>query len=95
MGSFNGHTFEGKLNPAMASTGQTTIQELPGSEFRVSSFFDVFAELSIDGGPFVPGPVRRADLTGAIPEPASLTLGLLGRGAAILFNQLRRDCGGA
>jgi hypothetical protein len=44
----------------------------PGAgNFKITSFFDVFAELSIDGGPFVPGPPRPLNLA---PEPASLTL---------------------
>ncbi len=72
-GSFVGltgpHTIAAMLNPAMASTGETTvtlISSLP-DEFRISSFFDVFAELSIDGGPFVPGPERVGVL--GTPEP--------------------------
>lgn len=37
-------------SPTMASTGQTTIQDLGGGTFRIDSFFDVFFELSLDGG---------------------------------------------
>ena len=82
-GTFNGHTVEGKQNPTMASTGQVTVDALVGSggSFEISSFFDVFAELSIDGGPFIPGPPRHTDLTAA-PEPgtgfAVFLLGLAG-----------------
>jgi uncharacterized protein (TIGR03382 family) len=83
-GSFNGHTFQAILNPdpLKPSTGQTEIEALSGNgPFRVSSFFDVFAELSIDSAPFVPGALRSATLTGQAPEPASTALaafGLLG-----------------
>jgi hypothetical protein len=70
-GTLNGHSIEAMLNPGLLSTGQTTVAPIGGmpAEFRVSSFFDVFAELSIDNGPFVPGPERVATLT-ATPEPA-------------------------
>ena len=74
-GSFNGltgpHTVTAMLNPNESSNGQTTITNVGGTppEFRVTSFFDVFAELSIDGGTFVPGPERTATL-GVTPEPA-------------------------
>lgn len=74
-GSFTGltgpHTADAMLNPSNASTGQTMVQEISGhpTTWRISSFFDVFAELSVDGGPFVPGPERTGDL-GAAPEPS-------------------------
>jgi hypothetical protein len=37
-------------SPTLASTGQTTITDLGGGQFRIDSFFDVFTELSLDGG---------------------------------------------
>jgi hypothetical protein len=37
-------------SPTIASPGQTTVQDLGGGNFRIDSFFDVFTELSIDGG---------------------------------------------
>jgi hypothetical protein len=37
-------------SPTLASTGQTTIQDPSGGNFRIDSFFDVFVELSFDGG---------------------------------------------
>jgi PEP-CTERM motif len=84
-GTFNGlmtHSIEIILNPTMTTSGPTTVSELasqfPDGEFRVSSFFDVFAEISLDHGAFMPGPERTFTLT---PEPGSislLALGLLG-----------------
>ncbi len=72
-GSFVGltgpHTIDAMLDPSKTSTGVTTvtlISSMP-DEFRISSFFDVFPELSIDGGPFVPGPERVGVL--GTPEP--------------------------
>ncbi len=38
-----------RLDPLSASTGQTTIRPDPRG-YRISSFFDVFTDLSIDGG---------------------------------------------
>ncbi len=88
VGAFNGHTFEIQQNPSQTSTGVTTIAEnLPG--YRVSSFFDVYAEVSIDGGSFVPGPVRQADLTSPVPEPSTLIL-LLTTLLAVAFAARKR-----
>jgi hypothetical protein len=74
-GVFAGHTIEAMLNPLNTTVGVTSVTPLSGEQFRIDSFFDVFAQLSIDGGPFVPGPVRHADL---VPEPATFIPGLLG-----------------
>lgn len=76
MGTFNSHTIEARLNPNKKSLGETSITGIEG-EFFIDSFFDVFAELSIDGGPFIPGPVRQAVLQG-VPEPGASGLVLVG-----------------
>ncbi|MCK5606101.1 hypothetical protein KAR91_29650, partial [Candidatus Pacearchaeota archaeon] len=41
-------------SPSLQSTGETTIRELGDGTFQIDSFFDVFTELSVQGGPFVP-----------------------------------------
>jgi hypothetical protein len=86
MGTFNAHPFEFRQNPDMVSVGETTITQAGGGrEFRVTSFFDVFAELSLNNGPFVPGPERAFTLT-TVPEPASMQLvlcGLIGLARAV------------
>jgi hypothetical protein len=83
MGTFNGHQFEAKQNPAMPTTGVTTVTVVnPQPLFEITSFFDVFAELSLDGGPFIPGPPRNTELTGVVPEPA--TWPLVAGGAAVM-----------
>lgn len=69
-------------SPTLPSRGLTTITELAGGMYRIDSFFDVFTELSIDGGQsWTPGaqPLR---IVGGLPEPASLTL--VGLAAAAL-----------
>ena len=88
-GTFNSRAFEVRQNPLMASTGVTTINQVsPGGLYQVDSFFDVFAELSLDEGPFVPGPPRDLDLSTAIPEPASGVL--MGLGFAGILAMARR-----
>lgn len=86
-GTFNGHSVEIMLTPP-ASTGITTISAV-GSDFAVSSFFDVFAEISIDHGPFIVGAERTFTLT---PEPGTvslLALGLVGVTAGELRRRIR------
>ncbi|MEO8368647.1 MAG: PEP-CTERM sorting domain-containing protein [Candidatus Solibacter sp.] len=93
MGTFNGHTIEARQNPSQASTGQTSVSALDadGRSFEITSFFDVFAELSIDGGPFVPGPPRHTELTAA-PEPGSIGLAVFGLlGLAGVASRWRRS----
>ena len=40
-------------SPSQASTGQTAITDLGGGLYHIDSFFDVFTELSVDGGPWI------------------------------------------
>jgi hypothetical protein len=81
-GSFNGltgtHTLEAQLNPAESTLGSTTVEPVGGGLYDVASFFDIFTELSIDGGTFIPGPERVVDLTASTPEPASTGLAIAG-----------------
>lgn len=37
-------------SPTQPSMGQTRIQRMPGGGFHIDSFFDIFTELSLDGG---------------------------------------------
>jgi len=37
-------------SPTMPSQGRTTIEQVPGGQHRIDSFFDIFIEISIDGG---------------------------------------------
>jgi len=74
------------LNLNKTSMGPTTVLAPPGTHCVVSSFFDGFAEISIDGGPFMPGLPRTLTLT--TPEPSSASLLVLA--LAGLAGELRR-----
>jgi hypothetical protein len=86
-GSGGGHSFELMLDPTKTSTGQTTISP-SGGDFRVSSFFDVFVELSIDGGTPVPDVASRHITLESVPEPG--TAGLAFLGLTVLISVSRR-----
>jgi hypothetical protein len=45
-----GGPFMIRESPTRASTGKTAITDLGGGLYRIDSFFDVFTELSLDGG---------------------------------------------
>ena len=85
------HTLHGILAPSPpnpASTGTTTVTQV-GDFFEVSSFFDVFTELSIDGGPFGQ-PVEHV-VTLVAPEPSPILLLLTGLAGVTLASRLRRS----
>lgn len=64
-------------SPTLASTGQTTYTPLGNGVYRIDSFFDVFTELSLDGGQsWTPG--SPLHLEGGVPEPSTLILVGLG-----------------
>jgi hypothetical protein len=83
-GTFNGHSIEVML-ASTPSSGPTTVAP-SGGDFLITSFFDVFAEISIDHGAFVPGPPRTFTLT--TPEPGSISL--LALGLVGVTGELRR-----
>lgn len=90
-GMFNGHSVEVILGTP-TSSGETTVAQLgsatPDGQFRVSSFFDVFAEVSIDHGQFMAGPERVFTLN-TVPEPGTISLMALGL-AGLSVGELRR-----
>src|SRR5438552_18866301 len=73
-------------SPTLASTGGHTIKDTtPSGPYTIDSFFDVFTELSLDGGAtWTPatGPVHIQN-----PEPGSLAL--LVSAAALLIGRRR------
>ena len=73
-------------DPTRASTGQTDIIDLGGGLYHIDSFFDVFTELSPDGGQtWIPS--DSSTRMTLIPEPATLTM--LPLGAAALRKRRR------
>jgi hypothetical protein len=67
------------LDPSQPSTAEVTIAELQGNRnlYRIDSFFDIFSQISIEGG--APIPVGGFPITVVgVPEPPTWTLLLLG-----------------
>ncbi len=76
-------------SPTLASSGQTTITDLGGGQYRIDSFFDVFTELSLDNGAnWIPNASGAARFT-LIPEPGTALCAALAGG--ILCLRRRRD----
>ncbi len=53
-GDAGGIPVEIRESPSLPSQGMTIIEMLPAGDFLIDSFFDVFTELSVNGGPFQP-----------------------------------------
>ena len=69
-GTFDGASLEFTLDPSHSSTAEVTIAEVQGERglYRIDSFFDLFSQISIAGGP--PIPIGGFPISGiAAPEP--------------------------
>jgi len=59
-------------SPTLASTGQTSISDLGGGQYRISGFFDIYTEQSIDGGnSWIPADSSSHNTLVPTPEPSS------------------------
>ena len=81
-GTIGGNSVAITLDPTQASLGTTSITEIstgPPPLFQITSFFDVFTELSLNNGPPVPSDGGHIVVLNPIPEPSSLIiLGMAG-----------------
>ena len=65
-GSVGGFNVEVRESSSIPSTGIANFATLGGNSFDVTSFFDVFYEVSVDGAPYIPG-VGSADVITSLP----------------------------
>ena len=61
-------------SPTLQSLGRTTVEDLGGGMYRIDSFFDIFTELSVDGGQNWLPATDPGHVTLTVPEPGSLAL---------------------
>jgi hypothetical protein len=75
-------------SPTLASLGHTKITDIGGGLYQIDSFFDVFTELSIDGGAtWMPSNTGAGHMV-LVPEPTSMSL--LAAGFAGMMGFIRR-----
>ena len=77
-----GQGFLIRESPTRQSLGQTQVTDISNGDFRIDSFFDIFTELSVDGGQsWIPdnnstagAHFESASFVSQVPEPASFLL---------------------
>ena len=93
-GDFNTRHVMIRESPTLQSTGRTMIEDNPGGGHLISSFFDIFTEISVDGGQTWEssgGSTTATIRAVSVPEPSVLLL--LGAGLAALAGLGRRSRG--
>ena len=90
IGSYSG---ELKLDPSQVPPITPTEIDAPvGGVFSITSFFDVFTELSLDGGTtFTPATGQTTLNLVQSPEPGTLMMGLTGAAVLLLFLRKQRS----
>ena len=76
-GDVGGVSLEIRESPSLASPGQVRVLDIGSGLYQIDSFFDVFVELSVDGGPFQPQ-TNEAARVQLVPEPGRLLMLLTG-----------------
>jgi hypothetical protein len=80
-------------SPTLPSRGQTTIQDLGGGLYRIDSFFDVFTELSIDGGmTWTPSQGSTHVVLSSVPEAHQWLLLMAAAVGGLGVRAVRRRC---
>ena len=73
-------------SPFLQSAGQLSVTDIGGGLYHIDSFFDVFTELSVDGGEFTPSMnLAHFNIT---PEPA--TMAVLSIGGLVLLRRKKK-----
>ncbi len=85
--SLSGNGILIREDPSRASTGQTDIIDLGGGLYHIDSFFDVFTEISINGGSSWTPSDNSVRMT-LVPEPATLGLSVLGLFSVFLLSRI-------
>lgn len=86
-GQIDGWTLEIHESPTLPSLGRTLITDLGGGLYAIDSFFDVFTEISVDGGlTWIPSN-DSMHMNLEVPEPA--TIAMLGLGAFLMSRKRR------
>jgi hypothetical protein len=77
-----------RIDPVTPSLGSTTIADAGGGMFAISSFFDIFTDLSLDGGAtWIPSQISgHVDL---VPNPEPSALISISIGAIVCLGTLR------
>jgi hypothetical protein len=71
-GDVGGVSIEIRESPIRQSPGTTRVDDIGGGLYQIDSFFDVFVELSVDGGPFQPQTNEATRVN--LPEPNQLLM---------------------
>jgi hypothetical protein len=62
-GTGGGYDIQLRESPTLASLGVTNISDVGGGMYEIDSFFDVYTELSLDGGEWMPQTAQAARIT--------------------------------